>query len=229
MTVVTMSLFRAYRPIFLWFLGMIVVVAAVVTAVDVAVGGGVQESWWLVVFGQAVRWWLLVAGILLVATHLRVYVTNGVTRHAFLRGAGLFGVLAALGFAVVLVLGRGAERLLWAAGGSVPADHPAFTAGRLLTEVGTVLPAALAGLVTGALTAAVFYRFPPRTGLLLLVPALLPVVAAEALLGLYTDVTPEARPLPLAAGVAVSLALTLGGTWLIFRFLGDVAIRRAAG
>jgi hypothetical protein len=228
MTVVTTTLFRAHRPIILWFLGLITAVTAAVTAVDAAIEG-VQYSWWLVVFGQAVRWWMLVTGVLLVATHLRLYVTNGVTRRAFLRGAGVFALLTALGYAAVLVLGRGVERLLWSAAGSVPADHPAFTAEELLTEVGTVLPGALAGLVTGALAAAVFYRFPPRIGLLLLVPALLPVVAAEALLGLYSDVTPDLRPLPVAAGAAVSLALTAAGAWLIHRFLSDVAIRRAAG
>lgn len=228
MSVVTTSLFRFYRPIILWFLGLLTVVTAVVTAVAAAAGGE-QESWWLVVFGQAVRWWLLVSGVMLVALHLRLYVTNGVTRRAFLSGAGAFGLVTALGFAGLLVLGRGVERVLWAAAGGVPAGHPPFTAGEVLTEVGIVLPGALAGLVTGALTAAVFYRFPPRTGLLLLVPALLPLIAAEVLLGLYTQVTPEARPLPGAAAVAVSLAVTAAGAWLIRRFLRDVAIRPAAG
>jgi hypothetical protein len=228
MTVVTRTLFRSYRPATLFFLCLVTVVAVTVNLVNAALAD-VRFSWWSLVGGEAVRCFMLVLGVTLVATHLRLYVANGVTRRTFLLGAGVFAALHAAGLAGVLLLGRGAEQLLWSAFGSLPADYPRFSPAEAASLLGHVLPGALAGLVTGALVAAAFYRFTWWVGLLLVVPGVLPLVSAAILLGLYTGVAQRPFAVPVAVGVAVTLTLTLAGAWLVRRFLGEVAIPRAAG
>jgi hypothetical protein len=228
MTAVTRTLFRRYRPATLFFLCLAVVVAVAATVVN-AVLADVRTSWWSLVGGEAVRTFMLILGVMLVATHLRLYVANGVTRRTFVLGAGVFAALLAAGLAGVLLLGHGVEQLLWSAFGTVPADYPRFTPAEAANQLGHALPGALAGLVTGALVAAAFYRFTWWVGLLLVVPGVLPLASASILLGLYTEISEGPFSVPVAVGVAVTLMLTLAGAWLIRRFLGDVAIPRAAG
>ena len=93
---VVASLLRLWRPMILWFAAILVTVEVVaVTAISAA--GPVQFSFWLVVAGAAAKYWPLVAGILLVSTNFRLLVANGVTRHEFLAGAGVFGLVLVAG------------------------------------------------------------------------------------------------------------------------------------
>jgi hypothetical protein len=229
MTLVAKTLTTLYRPVGIGFWSIIALIVVVVTAV-LAVVYEVRYSLWLIIAGQAMKWWLLVFGVLLVATHLRLYVANGVTRRDFLAGAALFGGLTAVAYALIVVLGHGIERLVWTAFGTPPATYPAFSALEALREFGHYLPGALGCLVTGALVAAGFYRFTWWIGLLLVIPGALPLAVADGLLGLYAAIeAPAPRLLPYPAGVAFSLAVTVIGALLVHRQMHDVAIRRTAG
>lgn len=229
MTVVTRSLFGIYRPVALWFWSIVTLVVVIVTAV-VTRFAEVDVSLWFVIAGQAMKWWLLVIGVLLTATHLKLYVTNGVTRRDFLLGAGVFGGLTAVLFAVVVPVGQAVEGLLRTALGSLPDAYPAFGAGEALRTFGHLLPGALGCLVSGALIAAGFYRFNWWIGLLLVIPGAIPLAVAEGLLGLYAAAdTPAPRLLPFAAGFALSLTVTALGALVLLREMRDVTIRRTTG
>jgi hypothetical protein len=229
MILVAKSLAKIYRPVVLWFWSIIVLAVVAVTAI-LATVYEVRYSIWLLIAGQATKWWLLVFGTLLVATHLKLYVANGITRRAFLAGGALIGGLTAVVWAALVPIGHGVERLVWTMVGTPPAGYPEFSAAEALREFGHYLPGVLACLVSGALIAAGFYRFPWWAGLLLIVPGALPVVAAEGLLGLYAAAeSPAPRILPYAGGLAVSLALTLLAAVAIRATVQDVAIRRTAG
>lgn len=229
MTTVARSLFRVHRPIVAWFWSLIAL-AAVVVNVTLARFTDSGRSIWLLITGQAVQWWLLVVGVLLVALHLRLYVAQGITRRGFLLGAGLFGGVTAVLFAVLVPVGHGVERLVWAAFGGPPADYPVFSAAEAVREFGYVLPGALGGLVSGALIAAGFYRFSWWAGLLLTLPGALPVLVAGGLFGLYDPAAgPSPRWLPFAAALAVSLLVTAVGAVLLHLQMRDATIRRAAG
>ena len=225
MTVVLKSLTGIYRPVAIWFYGILAVVVLVTSIVWVQVTD-VDRSLWQLIAGQATKYWLLVVGILLVGTHLKLYVANGVTRRNFLFGAGLFGGLAAVLFAALIPLGRTVEWLAWMPFGA----SPGFSAASAWHDFGFYLPGALGALVSGALVAAGFYRWSWWKGLLLIVPFALPLAVSEVLLGLYaSDTGPSARCLPFAAGIAVSLLVTAVGAVVLHRVLREVTIRRSAG
>ncbi|MCA2217221.1 hypothetical protein [Jidongwangia harbinensis] len=229
MTVVARSLFRIYRPIIVWFWCTVAVVAAVGTAVLAQVAE-VKLSLWIIIAGHGLKWWLLVIGVMLVATHFKLYLANGVTRRDFLLGAGVFGAITAVGYAAMVPIGHGVEWLVWTAFGGPPESYPAFSAAGAVREFGHLLPAALGWLVSGALITAGFYRFRWWAGLLLLVPAALPLAVTDALLGIFgPEDTPSARVLPYAAGLTVSLLLTAAGTAAFYLQMRDVAVARTAG
>jgi hypothetical protein len=229
MTLVAKSLAKMYRPVGIAVWSIIVLIVVLTTAV-LAVVYEVKYSLWLIIAGQVMKWWLLVFGVLAVATHLKLYVANGVTRRDFLAGAALFGGLTAALYAMIVVLGHGIERLVWTAFGTPPDTYPAFSALDALREFGHYLPGALGSLVTGALVAAGFYRFTWWIGLLLVIPGLLPLAVADGMFGLYAAVeAPAPRLLPYPAAVAFSLTVTVIGALLLHRQMHDVAIRRTAG
>ena len=227
MTSVAKSLWKTYRPVMFWFWGLITAVSVLVTAI-VATVTEVQFSFWVLIAGQAFKWWLLVFGTLLVAVHLKLFIANGLTRRVFLLGSGVFGLLGALAFAALVPIGHGVERLAWAAFGTPPADYPEFSVALALREFGHFLPLGLASLVTGVAVAAGFYRYPWWAGLLLVVPGVVPLLAAEGLLGLHEAPTvPVTRLLPFAGALTVSLGLTALGALMARQVLRDVAIRPA--
>ena len=229
MTSVAKSLWKTYRPVMFWFWGIITAVSVLATAI-VATVTDVQFSFWVLIAGQASKWWLLVLGTLLVAVHLKLFIANGLTRRAFLLGSGLFGLLGAVAFAALVPIGHGVERLVWTAFGTPPADYPDLSMALALREFGHFLPGGLACLVTGVAVAAGFYRYPWWAGLLLVVPGAVPLLAAEGLLGLYEAPTvPVTRLLPFAGALAVSLVLTALGALMARQVLHDVAIRRPTG
>jgi hypothetical protein len=228
MILVAKSLARTYRPVVLWFLCAVAVIVAAVSIVAARVSD-TGFGFWLITSGHATKWWLLIMGILLFATYLKLYVANGVTRHDFLLGSALFGGLTAVGFAVLLPIGHGIEQLVWMLVGTPPAGYPAFSAAEAVREFGHYLPIELGFLVSGAFIGAAFYRFAWWAGLLLILPGIMPALAADALLGGVGADPPAARGLPYAGALAVSLVVTVLMAAMIGATMRDVTIRRTAG
>jgi uncharacterized membrane protein len=223
---VTGALFRIYRPIILPFAIILVVVDVTITAI-VANVKDFDFSMWLVLAGSAAKYWLLVIGIILVAMQLRQFVVNGVTRHEFLAGLAVFGLVLVAGWSVAVVLGHGLESLLLEAFGARAADYPTLTAGSALRELGSVVPVTLAYLVSGATISAGFYRFPVWVGLAVMVGGAVPAAVADGLLG-YNEFGGLADKVPYPAALALSLAATGLAAWAFHRVVSDVPIRRAA-
>jgi hypothetical protein len=222
---VALNLLRIYRPVALWFwVTMIVCVAIGMTVVSRLTDP--TFSLWLVVAGAAAKYWLGIVGMLLVSLHLRQFVANGITRHDFVAGAAIAGVLVAVAFAAAVPLGHAAEQLLLDLAGPLNPQYPATSPGIALREFGHVLPAALAFLAAGAAAAAGFYRVGVWGGLALLPIAVLPAVAAEALLGVNEEGGFEVRFVPYAAAALITLAMTALGALLFQRAVRDVPIRR---
>ena len=223
---VTGALFRIYRPIMIPFAVLLVAVEVGVVSV-VATVKDLDFSMWLVLGGSAAKYWLLVIGIILVAMQLRQFVVNGVTRHEFLAGLAMFGLVLVVGWAVAVVLGHEVESLLLDAFGARGADYPTLTAGKAAREFGSVLPVSAAYLVSGVAVSAGFYRFRPWTGLVVMLGGLVPAAVADVLLG-YNEFGGLADRVPYPAALALSLAATGLVAWGFHRLISDVAIRRAA-
>lgn len=222
---VAANLLRLYRPVALWFWTLMIFGIGVgMTGVTMLTDP--TFSLWLIVAGAAAKYWLGVIGVLLVAVHLRQFVANGITRHDFLAGAAIAVVLVAVLSAAAVPLGHGGEQLLMSLGGPLPPKYPTTSFDTALREFGHILPAALAFLVTGAAASAGFYRFGAWGGLALLPVALLPLGAAEALLGIDEHGGFEVRFLPYAAAALITVAVTALGALLYQREVRDVAIRR---
>ncbi|BCJ54652.1 hypothetical protein Asp14428_61270 [Actinoplanes sp. NBRC 14428] len=220
---VLLTLLRMYRPIFLWFGATLVIGVGIA---DLVLGAVTEPAFslWMFVAASAVKYWVLVIGVILVSTHLRQFVAAGVTRRALVTGGLIFGVLTSLAVAVLVPLGHGLEDALL---GEVAAGYPAWSPRLGLGEFGHVLPSCLAFFVSGAAVVAAFYRYGAWRGLPLLVPALLPALVTEGLLGLGGNGELLTRFLPYAAAVTVSVGLSLVGAMLYRRVMRDVTIRRS--
>ncbi|MFI7600818.1 hypothetical protein [Actinoplanes sp. NPDC049681] len=217
------SLLRRYRPVFLWTSATLLVGVGIGDAVLGTVADP-AFSLWMFVAGSAVKYWLGVLGVMLVVSHLRHFAAAGVTRRALIVGGSVFGVLVCLGVGVLVPLGHGLEN---AAVGAVSAGYPAWSPAVALSEFGHLVPTCLAFFVSGAAAAAGFYRFGAGGGLLVVLPAVLPGIVSEELLGLGGSGEVLTRDLPYAAAVVVSLAVTGLGGLLYQRQMRDVAVRRA--
>ena len=226
---VTLTLFRIYRPIALWFWGMVAVGIAIASYVINYNAGPQTISLWLVVAGFGAKYWLGVVGVLLISLQLKSFVANGITRRAFLIGGAVFGLLGAVGFALMAPIGHAVEDGLLSLFVDLPAQYPAISVSGALTEFGQTLPADLAFLVAGATVTAGFYRFGGLGGLLVMIPALLPVGVVEGLFNFDGGGVMTTRFLPYAAALAVSLAATALGALLLREQIRQVAIRRTAG
>ncbi|MEU4242096.1 hypothetical protein [Actinoplanes sp. NPDC026619] len=222
------ALFRVYRPIIIPFAAILVTFDLIVTALIVYGAGHLGFSMWLVLAGNAAKYWLLVVGIMLVVMQLRQFVANGATRHEFLAGFAVFGLIVAAGFAAVVVLGHGLESLVLGAAGRRGVGYPTLSATGLLGEFGQVLPEALGYLISGALIAAGFYRWRPWIGLVVMLGGAVPLAVADSLLGV--DEFGNARAhLPFLAALALSLLATALAGWAFHRVISDVPIRRTSG
>ena len=224
---VTRTLFRIYRPVVLWFLGMIVVGVAVANVVLTRFLDPGFSVWLFA--GSVGRYWLMVVGILLVSMHLRQFISNGVTRRDFLIGAAVFGLILAVFFAVLVPLGHGVESALLGLDGRRGVGYPPFSFAVAVGEFGYSLPGALAFGVSGIAVSAGFYRYGAWGGSLVMLPALLPIAASQAFLGIDDHGELSARFVPYLAALAISLAVTAMAAVLYHRTLRDVPIRRTAG
>jgi hypothetical protein len=225
---VAKTLFRFYRPAFIWFIGFLVVGTAVaMTIVDRLTTPTV--SIWLLVAGSALKYWVLIVGIMVVVTHLRQFVINGITRRDVMAGGALFGGTVAVIFAALVPIGHGLERALLSLAGPVSPEYPAFSAGIALREFGHFVPQELAFLVAGLAIAAGFYRYGGWPGVLFLVPGALPVVVAEGLTGVDDEGQLQTRLLSTPVAVVVLLVVTALVAVLYQREIRDVPIRPVAG
>ncbi|GIM95188.1 hypothetical protein [Paractinoplanes toevensis] len=222
------ALFRIYRPIIIPFAAILLTADLLVTGVVVGGNGEIGFSMWLVLAGSAAKYWLLVVGIMLVVMQLRVFLANGRTRHEFLAGAGVFGLIASATFAAVVVLGHALEGAVLDAIGGRGDGYPVLSVGGLLGEFGQVFPETIAYLISGALISAGFYRWRPWIGLVVMIGGAVPAGVADSLLGIDEFGVVPAH-LPYAAALALSLAATALAALAFQRVIGDVAIRRTAG
>ena len=224
---VTKALFRVYRPIILPFVVLLVVVE-VIAARAVVRFSGLGFSMWLVLAGNAAKYWILVIGIILVALHLRQFVVNGATRHEFLAGIAVFGLVLSVAWAVAVPLGHGIESAVLEALGGRGAGYPVQTAGGALREFGEQLPISLAYLVSGATIAIGFYRWRAWIGLAVMLAGAAPAMLTDWLLG-YNEWNGVPHSVPYPAALAASLAITGLVAWGCHRAISDVPIRRTAG
>jgi hypothetical protein len=225
---VTMALFRIYRPIAAWFLGIVVVVVTVGSTIFSHVSPQ-HVSLWLIIVGFGSKYWLGVVAVMLISMQLRSFVANGISRRAFLAGAGVFSLLAALFFALLGPIGHAVEYLLLSLFVQLPADYPAVSLSAGLGQFGHALPANLAFLVTGAAVTAGFYRFGGLLGLPVMIPGLVPIGVAEGLFNFDDGGDMTTRFLPYAVALLLSLAATAAGALLLRFQVRDVAIRRTTG
>jgi hypothetical protein len=211
------NLWPIHRPIMIWFWSIVVVGVLVVGFVVAVDTGG--EGLWSYVAGSAAKFCLLVIGIMLVGNHLRMFVANGITRRHFLLGAGAFGVLSAVGYTAIVLLGSVAERQLFGPG------QPSIASLPVADAAGGLLPIFSSYLLVGALVGASYYRYGPRVGTLLLIPAFVAIFGAEFLVGLeQQDAAADRMPYALAVPLLILIAVAVAGAaWFVLR---DVAIRR---
>jgi hypothetical protein len=224
---VTAVLLRLYRPVIIPFVAILVAVEAVAVTWLASVKEP-DYSMWLVLAGSAEKYWLLVIGVILVTMNLRQFVANGVTRHEFLTGSAVYGLVLALGWSVALVLGHVVEALLLGVAGRRGAGYPGIGPVDLLDQFGHALPLALGWMVSGALIGAGFFRWRPLLGLIVMVGGAIPAAAADGLLA-YNEFGDGVDRLPYPAALAISFAATAAGAVALYRVVGDIPIRRAAG
>jgi uncharacterized membrane protein len=224
---VSAALFRVYRPIMGWFGGILVAILAGSTAYTAAFVDA-RFSLWLTIANSSAKYWLLVVGIILISMQFRQFVANGVTRRSFLVGVAVFGLAMAVAFAVVVPLGHAIETGVLSLIGRRSGEYPAAGFEVALVEFGRVLPQSLAFFVSGTLIAAGFFRFRPWTGVVLIIPGLLPLGVGQILLD-FDDRGVSAGRWHYPAALAATLLITAAGAAGIHAVMRDVAIRRTAG
>jgi hypothetical protein len=226
MTVST-ALLRFYRPLMVIFGGILVLVeiASVIVSATIAENG---FSLWVLIADSAAKYWVLVVGVMVIAMQFRQFIGNGITRHEFLAGLVIFGLILAVTFAVVVPLGHGLESAALQLIGERRPDYPVFTARVGLEEFGRVLPQSLGFFVSGTVIAAAFYRFSPWIGVALVIPGALPLGISQGLLG-FDEYGVADNSWPYAVALVSSLLVTLLGAAAIHLLMRDVAIRRTAG
>ena len=232
MNLVTINLLRIYRPVALWFLSVIIVVMVALEVILTPLGDDGDlpaDGLWTLVAGSAVKYWLLVIGIMLSVMNLRTFVANGITRRDFITGAALFGIVVAVELAFIVLLGHIAESVAMGtvAGSDRSHGYVPLTAGAAIGEFGRNVPAVLAFGVSGWLIGAAYYRFNPFIGTALLAPALVPAGLTVWMLSVG-DIAPISdAPLPYWPALGIVLAAVVVGYLAVRRILGDAAIRPA--
>lgn len=207
------GLVRVYWPIFAWFIAVTMAIIAV-TAAALAGTGLLDASVWGNTAAGQPRYFLLAMGVLLVSTHLPVYVAHGVTRRVFALAALAFATAVAFAFSVWAMLGFGVEHLILAdlgLLGGLAEPYPVQSIGaglRLMLELTLV---DLVYVCCGWLIGSLYYRFGGWTGTLLLPPAVIPVLVAEGgfgekWLGTVIVAVTGLKPPPYGVGLLIALA-----------------------
>ncbi|GAB2625008.1 hypothetical protein Aab01nite_18960 [Paractinoplanes abujensis] len=221
---VSAVLFQLYRPVIYWGLAIVVALEIAVVAAILTVNPP-GFSFWLVVVGSAAKYWPLVTGILMMSTYFRQIVTNGVTRHEFLRGFAVFALGIVVLLPALVVIGHGVESTVLGLLDQRGDSYPVFRFGEAANEYLHVLPGTAAYLASGTVISAGFYRFRPLIGLLLILPGSLPIMASGGLLTIdeFGVLTQRGS---LAVALTVVLAVTAAAGIAAHRLMRDVAIRR---
>lgn len=201
-------------------------VAAVAADHDLGLERQVEDLWWAAA-GIAVKFGSMVIGSTLVTVHLRPFVANGITRHAFVAGAAGFGLLVAAGSTALVAAGVVLQTVTR---GILGLDSAGRMSGDdLAVWCGHALPLVLAYLVSGLLFGAARHQGGLWAALGLAVLALAPILFAEALLPTDDATNSEGSPLGYAFASAICLVVTGLGFVVARRVIGAVAIPRTVG
>jgi hypothetical protein len=228
------ALFRRGLPFHLfWWAVLIVVITGILVAR--ARFAAVDTSTWFWA-GSSPRIMFLVIGILLPTLFLPRWVSHGITRRAFALAGGLDMAAAAIAGGAIMAAGYAVESAVYDAAGWQPAldgpTLPLFIDGRqwYLIVVGyTLLFSAYA--ITGWLLGAGYYRWGPWRGTLFVAPAVLPLVATEAIFlpGQTLGLTLGLEWLPMPAVIVVALTITVLGSLSAYGVVMNMPLRRTAG
>ncbi|SNY13641.1 hypothetical protein [Paractinoplanes atraurantiacus] len=222
------TLFRLYRPILLIFWGIMLVVEVIgLVVIDHAVGPN-KFSFWIVMAGAAIKYWPLVAGILVISLHMKLFVANGITRGEFLGGMGMFAVGLTALFAALVVAGHAVESTLLGALDLRAATYPVFTLDGALSEFGHLLPGSMAYMVTGMLVTAGFYRWNPWIGVPLIIPGAIPLAVSDNLVR-FDQFGETLHRLPYGPAVVITLTVVVAGFLVLYSVMRDTPIRRTSG
>lgn len=193
--------------------------------VGIAMSGHLDQSTWEKAELGCAKYYPFVMGIMITPIMLPLFVAHGVTRRSFSLGAAAFLVLYSGVFALIVTAGYGIEYIFYSANHlpiKLVAPHMFSSTAQLplvFVEASLVL---MAHMTSGLLIGSGFYRLGWWFGLLFLIPALLPALAADALLftgwegaavhalGVGHPPTPVAVPIVIAliaAGMAANLPL----------------------
>ncbi|MCP2169479.1 hypothetical protein [Goodfellowiella coeruleoviolacea] len=211
----------------------IVVVIFVALGVGQAAFGQLDRSLWEIAGLGAAKYFPFALAIMITPLNLSVYVAHGVTRREFFTGAALFAGLLGLVFAVAFTLGFAVEHLAYTAAG-LPEG---FTGPHLFTSGGQVhlvlVEAVLtftAHIASGWLIGSGYYRFGGWLGTLFLVPALVPALGTDVLLGTgwfrAVGTAVGLGQLAMPAGIALSVLLIAAAVAANQPLTRSVAIRR---
>lgn len=158
----------------------------VILGVQLVRGGDVDRSIWEQIGFGIQGWVIFAAGITTVPVYVAMIVSGGVTRRRLSEASIAAMVVVAVAGTAVVMAGYLIERIAFASG-----DWP-----HVLDDGSTVLAAGTAGriaitsllsfaafFVSGWIIGTCFYRFGSATGIAAIVPALIPAIVVDTLLG----------------------------------------------
>lgn len=213
-------------------LGGYVVVLVVTSVADADIAGSIWE--WLGAGWQ--RWVVFGAGISMLPTFGPMLLSNGVTRARLSASAALTMVLVAIGGALVVVAGYGIEDVAFARNDwhHVLDDESAVGGVTFLASTALEMTLTLAAyFASGWLIGISFYRFGRDGGVPLVLPCLVPAVAAELLLhnparnvifGFADNVFDDIGQPHAAIGVPVTIVVLAVACVVATRFTRGVAL-----
>ncbi|XVU24364.1 hypothetical protein ACQPZJ_45255 [Actinoplanes sp. CA-054009] len=222
------TLFRLYRFILIVFWAILLTVEVVAVIGINRVAGESRFSFWLVVAGSATKYWPLVAGIMVISLHLKLFVANGITRASFLGGLALFAAALTGLFAALVVAGHAVESALLGLLDLRGATYPVFSLAGAASEFGHLLPGAMAYMVTGMLVTVGFYRWNPWIGVPLILPSVIPLAVTDNLIR-FDEFGETLHRLPYGPALAVTLTVIVAGFLAVYAVIRDTPIRRTSG
>jgi hypothetical protein len=217
----------------IWWAVLIVVITGILIARARYFTVSTSTWHWM---GNSPRIMFLVIGILLPTLFLPRWVSHGITRRAFALAGGLNMAVAAIAGGAIVATGYAVESVVYSAAGweqalqGLPSQLFAdSSAWHLIFLHFTLTYSAYA--ITGWLIGTGYYRWGPWRGTLFLIPALLPLVATEAVFvpGPTLGITLGVERLPALAVVVVALIITVLGGIAGYSVVRNMPLRRAAG
>lgn len=227
----TRALLNGGPRLALWWWAVLIVSFAA-TAVTRGILTTVETSTWQWA-ATAPKIMMLIVGAVLAAGFLPQYVSHGISRRAFSLGAGVVTTVLALTGAVIMAAGYGIEAVVYdAVGWRHVIDEPHLFTGPaqwyLIIPEFTLLFVAWTAVgwvgATGFYRLVGFNRWDWLLGTLLLIPAALPGVAAEA----FKTWSAQGR-LPLLVGLAGILLASVAGAVAAYHSSKDMPLRGGTG